>query len=65
MKTPTAALLAVVLGSASWAEDRAEWKEFTCKDGKFKVLMPAAPKQEEARTASDFGHVCEPVEIDD
>jgi len=32
-----------------------DWKEFTSKEGRFKVLMPDTPKQRENETESDFG----------
>jgi hypothetical protein len=36
-------------------EKKAEWKAFTSKEGKFKVLMPGTPKQEKLDAESDFG----------
>jgi hypothetical protein len=41
--------------SAAFAADAPEWKEFVSKEGRFKVLMPGAPKQDKAETESDFG----------
>jgi len=32
-----------------------EWKKFTSKEGRFKVLMPATPKPRQHETESDFG----------
>jgi hypothetical protein len=45
--------LGPVLGYAE--EKKAEWKEFSSKEGQFKVLMPGKPKQEDLETAGDFG----------
>ena len=44
----------ISVGSA-WPDDKPEWKEFTSKEGRFKVLMPGAPMQDKAETESDFG----------
>jgi hypothetical protein len=48
--------LVFVLGAFSvHAGDQPEWKEFASKEGRFKIVMPGAPKQEELETESDFG----------
>jgi hypothetical protein len=50
------ALLLVAVGAISVsADDQPEWKEFTSKEGRFKVLMPGTPKQQQHDTESDFG----------
>jgi hypothetical protein len=48
-------LFVAILVTALQAGDSPEWKEFASKDGRFKVLMPGTPKQEQAETESDFG----------
>ncbi len=47
------ALAAVAVGGR--ADDKPAWKEFTSKEGRFKVLMPATPRQSDHDTESDFG----------
>lgn len=36
-------------------EKKSDWKEFTSKEGLFRVLMPGTPKQHTAEAESDFG----------
>jgi hypothetical protein len=49
-------LISIAAGSACLhADDQAEWKEFTSKEGHFKVVMPGTPKQQQFDTESDFG----------
>lgn len=49
--------VALLLGNSAGAEDtdKVEWKEFASKAGRFKVLMPGAPRLDEVETESDFG----------
>ena len=50
------ALLFFSVGISSiWADAQPKWKEFASQKGRFKVLMPGTPKQEQAETESDFG----------
>jgi hypothetical protein len=50
------ALLCVAVGAITvCADDEPDWKEFACKEGRFKVLMPGAPKEKKLETESDFG----------
>ena len=37
------------------AADPPEWKEFASQEGRFKVLMPGTPEQDQSETESDFG----------
>ncbi len=55
MKSLSVVLVIISGAVASHAGEEPEWKEFLCKEGRFKVLMPGIPKQEEVETESDFG----------
>jgi len=49
-------LLSIAVCSACrHADDKQEWKEFTSKEGGFKVVMLGRPKQQQFDTESDFG----------
>ncbi len=55
MRKSLALIVAAFSALPLLAEDKPEWKEFTSKEGRFKVLMPVTPKQKNAETESDFG----------
>ena len=55
MKWSFASLVVIFCFNAASADDVPEWKEFTSKDGRFKVLMLGTPKQYKLDTESDFG----------
>jgi hypothetical protein len=55
MKPSLQLLLVAVTVLPVCADDRPDWKEFTSKEGRFKVLMPGTPKQTKADAESDFG----------
>jgi hypothetical protein len=55
MKPLSMSLIAVFFAITCTGDERADWKEFTCKEGGFQVLMPGTPKQADADTESDFG----------
>jgi hypothetical protein len=48
-------LVVAVAGCSMAADDQPQWKEFTSKEGQFKVLMPGKPEQKKLETESDFG----------
>jgi hypothetical protein len=53
---PSLLLLFIAVGAARvQAEDKPEWKEFASKEGRFTVLMPRTPEQQQADAESDFG----------
>ena len=53
---PSLGLIVIAVSAACVAaDDKPEWKEFSSKDGRFTVLMPGTPEQEQADTESDFG----------
>jgi len=55
MWSSVAMLLFALASTLAYAGDEPEWKEFASKEGRFKVLMPGTPKQDQAETESDFG----------
>src|SRR6266852_8763239 len=57
MRTSLALIVAAFSALPLLAEDKPEWKEFTSKEGRFKVLMPGAPKQKDGETETDVGKI--------
>jgi hypothetical protein len=55
MRWPFVLLCFAVVANPIGADDQPAWKEFASKEGRFKVLMPGTPKQDQAETESDFG----------
>ena len=55
MRSSVVMLLFALASTLAYAGDEPEWKEFASKEGRFKVLMPGIPKQNQVETESDFG----------
>jgi hypothetical protein len=55
MRMPIAPLFLVAGVALTSAADAPEWKEFASREGRFKILLPAAPKTYDLDTESDFG----------